>query len=277
MNGVSVDRLRESWNQAIQTFTILRTSFHFITDAGIWVQAVHSSSPLQWVTDTFRSESDYHDKTSAYLLASRPKDEKSLCRPPIWIHVFEPTPENHDQAIRLVLVMHHALYDGISIGKLLDSVKAMYAGSYTDVPIQFTDLLGHFAQQETTGTSFFTQMLQGYHPAYLPRRPLNLDSPDVPASCIALRNVVFDPIYLESVLRDTAVTLQCLGQAAWAVLMSLLSGTSDVVFGHIVSGRSIPGAENVIGPVLVRYFYASHHIHCSFLFKEHYPLSGPTC
>lgn len=128
----------------------------------------------------------------------------------------------------------------------------MYDGTYTDTPTQFTDLLAHFAQQETTGTSFFTQILQGYNPAYLPRRTLSLD-PDTPSSFVALRNVVLDPICLGNVLRHTAVTSQCLGQAAWAVLSSLLSGTSDVVFGHIVSGRSIPGAEDVIGPVLVRF------------------------
>ncbi|KAF9464762.1 peptide synthetase [Collybia nuda] len=249
-DGVSVSRLREAWDQAVQTFTILRTSFHFITDTGTWVQAVHSQGSLQWTADTFRSESEYSNKVLAYLTDSQLKDEESLRRPPIYIRTFEPTSENSNQGTRFVLIMHHALYDGISLRKLFDSVKAMYTGSYTAVHVQFTDLLSHFIHQENTGAMFFDRVLQGYHPIHLPRRRLIRDTSNEPSSHIVSRNLVLDPICLEDLLRRTAVTLQCLGQAAWATLLGSLFETRDVVFGHVVSGRSIPGAEDVIGPVL---------------------------
>ncbi|KAG5645251.1 NRPS protein [Asterophora parasitica] len=246
-SGATIDRLRDAWLQTISTFDILRTSFHFHSERGIWAQAVHSINSTQWTSDTFTTSNDYSSKLSAYLASISPKDESSFQSPPIWLRVFEPSPDSEEKTYRFVLVMHHAVYDGVSIGLLFDAVHAIYGGSGVESPIQFTSLLGHLAHQEEVGATFWTRVLEGFQPAYLPSKA---HGEETGTAYSTSRTFASDSSLLENILQRSAVTVQCLTQAVWAKLLGELLGTPDVVFGHNVSGRSIPGAEDVIGPVL---------------------------
>ncbi|KAG2142777.1 uncharacterized protein EDB93DRAFT_1252247 [Suillus bovinus] len=55
---------------------------------------------------------------------------------------------------------------------------------------------------------------------------------------------------LKTAASDAGVTLQCLGQAAWLKLVSSKVSSYDIMFGHIVSGCSFPGYEDIIGLML---------------------------
>lgn len=246
---VDINRLRGAWDRTMKTISILRTTFHLISDLGLWAQAVHSSNFLEWSVDTFQSADDYRGKLALFISSIR-LDEKSFERPPIWVRIIRPAPQSTDHISRMVIVMHHALYDGVSIAKLLDAVKTIYRTGELDPPTQFTDLLGNFTLQEEGGTPFWVRSLRGYHPTQLPPRP-DYNTPIT--SYTASQIIVLDSVLVSNVLRRTAVTLQCLGQAVWAKLLGSITGTLDVVFGHIISGRSMPGAEDVIGPVLVKF------------------------
>jgi len=52
--------------------------------------------------------------------------------------------------------------------------------------------------------------------------------------------------------RAHSVTLSAILQAAWALLLSSYTGSHDVVFGTVVSGRSVPfpGVGGIVGPFL---------------------------
>ncbi|RDB21442.1 Nonribosomal peptide synthetase 2 [Hypsizygus marmoreus] len=246
-SDVVIEKLQEAWKKTVDSLDILRTSFHFVSELGVWAQAVHTSSIFDWTVDTFSTVEEYDKKVLDYLTSIRPKDENAFCRPPVWIRVYNASPQSVDQASRLVLVMHHALYDGLSIGKLFDLVKSLYRGTEIEPPVQFSTLLRHFVQQEATGALFWARVLNAYHYIPLPRQ---IQSGHDGCSYTVSRNIPCDPHLLDATLSHAAVTAQCLGQAVWAKLIAELSGSPDVVFGHVVSGRSIPGAENVIGPVL---------------------------
>lgn len=138
----------------------------------------------------------------------------------------------------------------MSIGKLVHSVQTLYAGGPIPRVHQFHELLPHFLQQEKEGTSFWVNRLRSLKPRKLPRlRQTSLDSPSETLE----RTFFLDASTIRETLSKASVTMQCLCQAAWARVLSKYMGSSDVVFGHTVSGRSISGAEDVIGPVLVRF------------------------
>ncbi|KAG5652249.1 NRPS protein [Sphagnurus paluster] len=241
---VILDRLKAAWIQAIDAFDILRTSFHFNSNLGVWAQAVHSENVTDWTSDTFVTSEDYQSKLSAYLASIRPVDENSFRSPPIWLRLFKPAPSSLEKTYRLVIVMHHALYDGVSLGILFDAVQAIYRGNVVESPTQFTSLLDHLMFEEESGASFWIRALNGFNPTYIP-----VQGDDCPSQ-VASRTFTCEPTLLMHALQHSAVTVQCLGQLAWGKVLSDLSGSFDVVFGHNVSGRSIPGADRVIGPVL---------------------------
>lgn len=246
---VNVDRLHDSWKRAVHEFSILRTSFHFVSDLGMWAQAVHSSDDLDWTIDNdTAAKNNYRERLDRFESSLRSNDDVDFKHPPIHLRLLRPNPLSSVQHARLILVMHHALYDGFSVARLFAAVQAIYHGKDIPHPVQFNDILHHIVRQEHMGTSYWIEQLQGFERLELPRcSPIHRH-----AVChTATHSVVLDSVLLEAACRRAAVTTQCLGQAVWAKLLGVLTNSIDVVFGHVVSGRNIPGAEDVIGPVLV--------------------------
>ncbi|KAI9064453.1 hypothetical protein FKP32DRAFT_1591881 [Trametes sanguinea] len=239
---VDAARLRDAWQKAISLFDILRTSFHFLPGPGLWAQAVHSITSLHW------SEAEYDPSTNLVESLNpllRATDENDFFRePPVFLNLLKANDPN--DADLLVVVLHHALYDGLAIAKLFDSVAQLYDGREITSPPKFHGILPHLLWQEKNGTDFWVTYLQDLHATSIPRKsatsppavhqvtaPLDLSSEEMLKAC-----------------RDAEVTPQCFGQAAFAKLLAVLTGSPDVVFGRVVSGRDVPGAEEVIGPML---------------------------
>ncbi|RPD66154.1 peptide synthetase [Lentinus tigrinus ALCF2SS1-7] len=240
-HGVDVGRLREAWRKAISMFDMLRTSFHFVPSLGVWAQVIHSSPSIQW------SESDY-DPATNLVEALNPftdvSDEENLFRcPPIFLHLLKSAVPGDGH--RLVLVLHHALYDGLAIAKLFDAVQQLYHAIDLQTTNQYHQLLPRLLWQERNGTSFWVRTLRDLRSAPVPRT----------ASENPVVHQVSLPVHLteeeiRQVCRGAEVTPQCIGQTAFAKLLAVLTQRRDVVFGRVVSGRDVPGAEEVIGPML---------------------------
>ncbi len=227
--------------------SILRTSFHFSADDGVWCQVTHSQETLDWSTDSFTTEIDYSNKVAALITSLNLIDELSFRRPPFLIRLYSSVSTPHDN--RLVLVMHHALYDGVSLAKLMETVASLYEDGEVPTIVQFTDLLPTLKEHETSGTRFWIEKLRGFVKHDLPPKLSRTHSPNAPH--LFSEVVKFDPSLLASVLSRLSITVQCIAQAALSRMLHARLQHLDVLFGHVVSGRSIPDAEEVIGPLLV--------------------------
>ncbi|KAH9484356.1 NRPS [Psilocybe cubensis] len=244
---VDAKKMRNAWEKAVETFAILRTSFHFSTESGVWIQAVHSSSLLDWETISVASTQDYQRELKSFLSSIDLGDETCFTRPPFWVRFFEIKSSASQPLSFLVLVLHHSLYDGISIGKLVQAVEHLYSNISIPPVVQFHELLPQFLHHEQEGTSFWVDRVRLYKPK--PLRQLHPSS-SANTSATVEKIIELDSSRVTEVLRQACVTIQCLCQAAWAKVLSKYTKSSDIVFGHTISGRSIPGAEDVIGPVL---------------------------
>jgi len=252
--------MQDAWNMAVRAHAILRTTFHFATEAGVWVQAVHTAETLNWAVISTEAPGDYAKALSQFISVINLEDETSFGNPPLWVRLFCSGAESGaNNPVRLVFVMHHALYDGISLGLLMDSVTAFYAGIPYRPVKQFYELLPHFLHQEKAGTTFWLRKLRAFNPTPLKRlHPSTLSKP-----AIVEKVVLLDAVQLKYVLNRAAVTMQCIGQAACAMLLSKYTGLHDIVFGHTVSGRNVEGMEEVLGPILVR--ESKHHEDLQFI------------
>jgi ferricrocin synthase len=235
--------LRSSWEEAVKKIDILRTSFRFIPDVGRWAQIVHSSSELKWSTADLPEDADHTTNIRAFVGSIECTDEFSFTTPPIWLRLFV---TKSKRSSILVLVMHHALYDGNSIGKLLDVVQRLYRRQSIPPLTQFTGLLPSFFSQEVEGLAFWTSRL-----ADIARSQLQQTKQEAQQPYTTVEAVDVDAELLNKLLKASEATPQCLLQAALARALMRLSGSDDVVFGHVVSGRGEQGAEEVIGPTLV--------------------------
>ncbi|KAI5124379.1 hypothetical protein M0805_008982 [Coniferiporia weirii] len=250
--GIDLERLKRAWESAVQFFATLRTSFHYLSLVGSWIQAIHSTAELKWSEVGLPADKSILGSIEDYITSIDFSSESRLATPPIYLQLYRGTGESGTPHT-LVLVIHHALYDGISMLKLSDVLWKYYAGEAPAPTPQFVDLLGYFMYQERNGTDYWTRQLQDYRRPAI-SRPVStteshastLPSPSSSSSW----TIPFTSAHLSEACRLFDTTVQCFGQASMAIVLAKLYNSRDIVFGHVVSGRNVAKAEDVLGPMI---------------------------
>lgn len=243
---VDLDRLKIALQKAVQANSILRSSFHFISNLGRWVQAVHSHSELVLNDVELHDPSSLLSQIEEWISTMDFSSEDSFARPPVRARLYHTSKGSRT----LVLMLHHALYDGISMARLSNIMESYYRDEEPSPASQFIDLLGYFLYQEAYGPQYWLNVLSNFRRTNL----LQSDLPQYSLNGPAVQSDVTIPItakrFGEACMKFDATT-QCFGQAALAKVLVRLYEKSDVVFGRVVSGRNTVQAENVIGPIIV--------------------------
>ena len=145
----------------------------------------------------------------------------------------------------LVIRISHALYDGISLPIILQDLQLAYQGLPLSTRIPFSTYIesGHSKIQNSIETQqYWRNLLEGSKMTDIVAhsRPSYKNLMDASMS----RTVVPD-------MRGENVTFATLLSTAWALVLAELSGSNDIVFGHVVSGRSsTSSSDTVIGPCM---------------------------
>ncbi|KAL8877690.1 MAG: hypothetical protein Q9198_004339 [Flavoplaca austrocitrina] len=227
----NVPDLKQAWGHLIARTEILRTTFHFSLESGLWMAAVHKDCPNAWI----ESESiDGVTQTFAF------HNEASFEHPP-----WKTTILGNSNEIILVISMHHSLYDGISINLLLQDLAHLYNGGELQPKTPFSEAARVISQATQDAEDFWLQKLDRYQGSQ--HLSENSDSD------ITNMERGFD-MDMGSVLqgcKDLGVTLQTIALLAHAKSLACLSGQRDVAFGHVVGGRSIAirDADEIVGPM----------------------------
>lgn len=245
-------RLRSAAGQLIARHGALRAAFHH---RGLKrpVQLIHREVPAAW------SE---HDLTGAPPAAredeaTRIADAERAAgfaphRPPLLrFTLLRLAPGRH----RLVLTVHHLIWDGwsvpVALGELFTGYAAGPSGALPPAP-QFRDFLAWLRAQPTApAEKAWTAALAGLeaptlyapHAASLPavlQREVRVVLPAEVADRLAEQG------------RRHGYTLGTVVQFGWGVLLSRMLNTDDVIFGTTVSGRppALAGADRIIGLLL---------------------------
>jgi amino acid adenylation domain-containing protein len=154
----------------------------------------------------------------------------------------------------LLLIMHHIVSDGWSMGVLIREVALAYARHpLPELPIQYADFAvwqrawlsgGELERQ----LSYWRQQLAGV-PASLDL-PADRPRPALPAQRGARLSVAFDPVFaaeLERLSRASAATPFMVLLAAFQALLGRLTGQRDLAVGSPVANRNRAEIEPLIG------------------------------
>ncbi|MFF5456121.1 non-ribosomal peptide synthase/polyketide synthase [Streptomyces sp. NPDC012950] len=175
-----------------------------------------------------------------------------LASPPLFrLHLIRLT-ENAD---RLMLSHHLVAWDGWSQSLFLDELLALYAAAGDDtgltVPGSYRDYLAWLAEQDfDAARATWSTALAGLDEPTLVARGRG-GEPTIP-----LRHALDLGPDLSDRLRGTArehgLTINAVLSAAWALVLSAVVGSDDVIFGATVAGRpaDVPGADTTIGMFL---------------------------
>lgn len=222
---LDIRQFQEAWREVAKANPILRTRLV----QGCSLLQVVLRRDVPWSTVNNLDE---------YASALRTK-EMRLGQPLVQLAINEPA---DGEAREFSLVIHHALYDGLSLNLLLNQVQQVYTGRR--VPYQpFNRFIRYISQSNTESCkNYWLKQLAGVSGAAFPPLPSSDYKP-----------------FTDSTIRQTAVlkatpgiTTATVLQLGWAMVNSQYTDSSNVVFGLIVSGRSgsLEGIESVTGPTI---------------------------
>ncbi|MGK5730539.1 amino acid adenylation domain-containing protein [Streptomyces sp. URMC 124] len=246
--------LRRAVDAVVARHPALRAGFDH-TSADRPLQTVAAQAAVPWTVhdltgtpaDALAAAVDAVETTEA----TAPFD---LTRPPLLRCALLRT---GDERHRLVLTRHHIVMDGWSTPVMLREIISAYAagGDASALPpaASYADHLAWLAEQDDAAhADAWAEALDGLTAPTLLAETLASEAggePGARAGEVDLPLPAETATALTALARSHGLTLNTLVQGAWAVLLSRLTGRTDVVFGATVSGRpaDVPGVESIVG------------------------------
>ena len=157
--------------------------------------------------------------------------------------------------LRVVIHIHHALYDGWSWQLMLRDVRGILAGEEPASRSPYTVVTNFFIEQKldkssTESSTYWRDQLQGLTPAPFPTFH---GKTDIKAATAHTTRILQTPISkLNDVTHHLRVSRQTVFQAAFCYILSTYIGRKDITFGTVFSGRTLPlkGIETILGPCI---------------------------
>lgn len=236
-----LERLQQIWLALHARFGILRTSFHFAPKAGKWFQVQHAEQacPLQIEYESAAASTEESRRRAISALALTTED--AFVRPPIRLTLSS----DHS---RLVLALHHAMYDGVSLANLFGYAAAVYDGQALPDTPSFLPLARQLVATEEQATTYWVDRLQGTQTnVFVKPRPEESKSNQAWREGVEMTEEESQAAL--RFCRRYGVSLQSVGQVAFAASLYRHSRQPDVVFCQVVSGRARKEVGEVVGPV----------------------------
>ncbi|KAJ6202525.1 nonribosomal peptide synthetase 1 [Bipolaris maydis] len=225
------DAFRAAWEEVTQSLLVLRTRILQHSTLGL-LQAVLAEKP-EWVVAN--NLATYLDQSqSSPIELGQPLVHFALVR------------DQQTKKRWFVWTIHHALYDGWSVPRIVSAVRTIYDGGVLRKQPGFNSFIKYLSKQDQDATATYWKAALGGCTATTPFPPL------VPGVQPPIADAIVE-YQCPSFPRMTSdATLSATIRAAWAILISQYTGLDDVVFGATVNGRNAPvaGIEDIIGPTI---------------------------
>ncbi|KAI1164420.1 hypothetical protein F5B18DRAFT_252198 [Nemania serpens] len=224
----NLPRFQNAWTQVLFANSILRTRIIHSGDYGTFQVVLRD--PADWKAFGTADEQEKHSQSQIMVVGS-----------PLLCLSLAPS-DDGSGTHRVLLTIHHSLYDGWSLQLVWQQVRKVYQGQKL-IPQSFNYFIRQVVKLEG-GEIFWKSQMSDLNAAQFPVLPYIDYSPNPNQS---LSHFVTD---LPS--SKGQYTLATILQLAWAVVLSHYTGSDDVVFGLISDGRSaaIDGIGEMTGPTI---------------------------
>ncbi|WP_051944337.1 non-ribosomal peptide synthetase [Streptacidiphilus rugosus] len=249
--AVDEDALRAACGALLDRHDALRAGFARLGDR--LVQAVPEEVPLPWETTDLREAGADHREPLDALCARERVRRFDVARPPLVRFHLVRLPERRTA---LLVTAHHLLLDGWSLPLLLSDlfgrIGAETAGAQAAParPAQLADYLGWLAEQdrEAAEAAWRAALGEGLRPTLAVPGEHRAGLPDQ----VSVELTTGRTAELAAAARRHGVTLNTVVQGMWALVLSELTGSTDVVFGATGAERpaAVPGVAGIVGPLI---------------------------
>ncbi|APO76913.1 amino acid adenylation/thioester reductase domain-containing protein (plasmid) [Rhizobium etli 8C-3] len=242
---IDAERLHCAVKRAIELTPTVTAGFAEI--GGRTAQVVPAYADVPWRSERAASEEE------ARLIANQEYGAHfDAGRPPLIRFALIRLPESGAGVLnRLLLTAHHILLDGWSIRLFYRLVIQLYLDpAGTAAPPPFSRYLRWFTQQNMADAeAVWRDVLAGSESTilYPTARGLEASTEHSDEHMLSIGSETTSA--LAGLARSASTTLSTVLELAWGTLLMRLSGTSNVVFGNVVSGRpaEIEDVNEIIG------------------------------
>jgi amino acid adenylation domain-containing protein len=147
-----------------------------------------------------------------------------------------------DRDYDLALTCHHISCDGWSLDIILQSLVSSFRGTIPNPTPSCSAVVEHDAgRDKTLAQSYWATYLQGYahSPLSWSLSPRAMES-GLDMTFMRRRLPSVSPQTLADFVQRHGITAAVIFQGAWAFVISHFTGSEDVAFGVVVSGRNVP-------------------------------------
>ena len=235
---LNIHLLRESVANIVASFDILRTVF-----------AQHDGQCLQIILRQLHPSVVVEDVDSVEAFAARLESEHRLeaPRPGDSLVRFIVARQTSSERHRIFIRISHAQYDGVCFPTILSALKACYEGEpIFPAPSYSNYVHGALGKITPSHYAYWRGLLEGSSMTEIVPQDRNAAFQTVPTK-VMKQTLSVPPLAAVNITTATVV------KAAWSLVLSRFAATSDIVFGHIISGRNVDGVsgiEHIVGPCL---------------------------
>ena len=234
------DLIRDSWEAMCKRHEILRTCFMSTDDPRQpFVQVVLEDGKFPWEASLPGvTTENYLEHMRSSM--SEPVDSMA---PPFALGVV-----TEDGSTYLCFTCHHAMYDGVAISTLLSEVEEVASRKTLPPPASAEPFLRVALTLPESTDQFWTTLFRDFSPTKLSRsKGLAGDAIASNTHTLCL-DVPLDE--LDDRTHSLGLSLSSVSQAVWANALVIATGTTDVCFGNVMNGRSVPveDVERLVAP-----------------------------
>lgn len=232
--AIDVERLKHSCSQLLEHFPILRTHFVYFQEKLYQVVPRRVEVPFR----SFSVKGPVADES--HTIHMRDLDRVTPLEFPTSFMLVQ----SATGASRLIIRLSHAQYDGVCLPVMLRTLASLYQQESLPPTLGFPNYLSHIRERNSKSVEHWRQTLEGSQPTNI----ISQLSRGVP------HNTAVHVIRAEKLIRTprlpSGLTVGSLVSSAWAVVLSHITGSDDVVYGSVVAGRnaSLPGITEMMGP-----------------------------
>lgn len=147
---------------------------------------------------------------------------------------------------RIFMRLSHAQYDGVCMFKILGALQDGYNGLPISSAPSFGDFVKGSAKSIAGAHDHWREVLRDSKMTDI----VNRFGPNYQRS--AGRTITLEQKLTVPNLSRLNITSATVVKSAWAATLARIAGKSDIVFGHVISGRNsgIANVESIVGPCL---------------------------
>ncbi|KAF1848737.1 nonribosomal peptide synthase [Cucurbitaria berberidis CBS 394.84] len=238
-NGpLDLRKLKQAAFRMVQAFDILRTVFVPYGDRFLQV-VLRKLQP-----DFIYQQTD--DDLDMFTTKLRQKDREHGPRLGEAFIQFVVAKQKQSGRYRIFMRLSHAQYDGVCMSRILGALQDGYNGLPVSSAPSFGNFVKGIAKTVAGAHDHWKEILRGSSMTEI----VNRFGPSYQRS--AGRTVTLEQTLTVPTLSRVNITAATVVKAAWAATLARVASKSDIVFGHVISGRNgnVANVESIVGPCL---------------------------